>query len=60
MSYYRFNKKEILQKIKKKYSKEHAAENYLLNKEAIRKRYKNMTDEEKQAKKEYQKIITRN
>ena len=53
MNYYQFNEKEILQKAKKKYySKEKAAE-YLLNKEAIQKGYKNMTDKQKQAKKEY-------
>ena len=60
MSYYQFNKKEILQKAKKNYSKENAAEYYLLNKEPIKKRYKNMTDEEKQAKKNIKKIILRN
>ena len=52
MNYYQFNKKEILQKAKKYYSKEKAAE-YLLNKEAIQKGYKNMADKQKQAKKEY-------
>ena len=36
MSDYRFNRQEILQKAKKNYSKEKAAEYYLLNKEAIR------------------------
>ena len=35
MSYY-FNKKEILQKAKEKYSKGKAAEYYLQNKEAIK------------------------
>ena len=35
MSYYQFNKKEILQKAKKRYSKEKAAEYYLQNKEVI-------------------------
>ena len=44
-----------MQKPKKNYSREKAAEYYLLNKEAIKKRYENMTDEEKQTKKEYQK-----
>ena len=44
-----------MQKAKKNYSKEKAAKYYLMNKEEIKKRYKNMTDEEKQAKKEYQK-----
>ena len=59
MSYYQFNRQEILQKAKKNYSKEKAAEYYLLNKEAIKKntknRYKNMTDKEKKQKKKYQK-----
>ena len=54
MSYYQFNKKETLQKAKKNCSKEKAAEYYLLNKEAIKNRYKYMADGEKQAKKEYQ------
>ena len=38
MSYYQFNKKEILQEVKKNYSKEKAVEYYLLNKEATKKR----------------------
>ena len=37
MSFYQFNKKGILQKVKKNYSKEIAAEYYLLNKESIKK-----------------------
>ena len=37
MSYYWFNKKEILQNAKERYSKEKAAEYYLQNKEAIKK-----------------------
>ena len=40
MSYYQFNRQEILQKAKKNYSKEKAAEYYLLNKEAIKERQK--------------------
>ena len=40
MSNYQFNKKEILQKAKKNYSKEKAAKWYLLNKEAIKKKKK--------------------
>ena len=44
MNYYWFNRQEILQKAKEKYSKEKAAEYYTQNKEAIkeksRKRYK--------------------
>ena len=46
MSYYLFNRKGILQKAKKTYSKEKAAEYYLENKEVIkekaRNRYKNL------------------
>ena len=46
MSYYWFNKQEILQKAKERYSKDKAAEYYLENKEAIKekanKRYKNL------------------
>ena len=37
MSYYHFNRQEILQKAKERYSKEKAAEYYLQNKEAIKK-----------------------
>ena len=44
-----------MQKARKNCSKEKAAEYYLLNKEVIKKRYKNMIDEEKEAKKEYRK-----
>ena len=51
MSYYQFNRQNILQKAKERYSKEKAAECYLQNKEAIkeksRNRYKNMSEEEK-------------
>ena len=53
MSYYQFSKNKILRKAKKNYSKEKAGEYYLLNKGVIIKRqkhrYKNVTDEEKQA-----------
>ena len=52
MSYYWFNRKETLQKAKERYSKEKAAEYYLENKEAIKKksrdRYKNLSKEEDQ------------
>ena len=41
MSYYQFNRKEVLQKAKENYSKETAAEYYLKNKEAIKKKSKN-------------------
>ena len=58
MSYYWFNRKEILQKVKERYSKEKAAEYYLQNKEAIKEksknRYKNLSKEEKDKTKEYQ------
>ena len=40
MSYYWFNRKEILQKAKERYFKEKAAEYYLQNKEAIKKSQK--------------------
>ena len=59
MSYYQFNRQEILQKAKERYSKEKAAEYYLQNKEAIkekaRERYKNLPQEEKDKIKEYRK-----
>ena len=63
MSYYWFNKQEVLQKAKKKYSKEKAAQYYAQNKEAIkeksRQHYKNLSQEEKDKIKEYQKKISR-
>ena len=40
MSYYQFNRQEILQKAKEKYSKEEASEYYLKNKEAIKEKSK--------------------
>ena len=40
MRYYRFNRKEILQKAKERYSKEKAAEYYSKNKEAIKEKSK--------------------
>ena len=56
MSYYQFNRQEILQKAKERYSKEKAAEYYLQNKEAIKeKTRKNLSQEEKDKVKEYQK-----
>ena len=36
MNYYWFNREEILQKAKEKYSKKKAADNYKQNKEAIK------------------------
>ena len=51
MNYYWFNKEEILQKAKEKYSIEIATEYYKQNKEAIkeksRERYKNLSQEKK-------------
>ena len=51
MSYYWFNRQEILQKAKERYSKEKAAEYYLQNKESIkeksREHYKNLPEEDK-------------
>ena len=59
MSYYLFNRQEILEKAKKRYSKEKAAGYYSQNKEVIkekaRNRYKNLSEEEKNKIKEYQK-----
>ena len=58
MSYYWFNRKEILQKAKERYSKENAAEYYLENKEVTKEksknRYNNLSKEEKDKIKEYQ------
>ena len=42
MSYYWFNRKEILQKAKERYSKEKAAEYYSQNKEAIKEKSKKL------------------
>ena len=50
MSYYQFNRQEILQKAKDRYSKEKAAEYYLKNKDAIK--------EVKEVKEEKDKIQT--
>ena len=51
MSYYWFNRQEILQKAKGKYFNEKAAEYYSQNKEAIKEKsknqYKNLSKEEK-------------
>ena len=64
MSYYWFNKQENLQKANKKYSKEKAAEYYLKNREVIneksRERYKNLSQEEKDKIKEYQRKNIKN
>ena len=59
MSYYQFNRQEILQKAKERYFKEKDAEYYLKNNEVIkekaREHYKNLSQEEKDKIKEYQK-----
>ena len=64
MSYYQFNRHEILQNAKERYSKEKAAEYYLKNKEAIkekaRDRYKNLSEEEKNKIKYYQEKYIKN
>ena len=63
MSYYQFNREEVLQKAKEKYSngdgKEKAAEYYIANKDVLkekaRNRYRNLSEEEKEAKRKYSK-----
>ena len=67
MSYYWYNRQEILQKAKERYSKEKAAEYYLQTKEAIKEKsrelYKNLSEEEEnkikecQKKKRYQELV---
>ena len=52
MNYYWFNRQEILQKVKEKYSKEKAAEYYKQNKEAIKE--KKLVTRKKDNIKEYQ------
>ena len=51
MSYYWFNRQEILQKAKARYSNEKAGEYYPQNKKAIKEKsrepYKNLSQEEK-------------
>ena len=58
MSYYQFNRREILQTAKERYATEKAAEYYSKNKETIKemskKRYKNVSKQEKDKIKEYQ------
>ena len=58
MSYYWFNRQEIVQEAKEKYSKENVAKYYAQNKEAItaksRQRYKHLSKEKKDKIKEYQ------
>ena len=63
MNYYWFNRQEILQKAKEKYSKEKAAEYYKQNKEAIKEKvkehYENLLQERKDKIKEYERKISR-
>ena len=58
MSYYWFNRQEVLHKTKERYSKQKAAEYYLISKEVIKEKsknqYKNLSQEEKDKIKEYQ------
>ena len=58
MSYYWFNRQEILQKAKERYTKEKAAEYYAQNKEAINEKsrecYKHLSQKEKDKITEYQ------
>ena len=59
MSYYWFNKQELLKKAKEKYDnyKEKAAKYYRDNKDVLkekaRDKYKNLTEEEKELKRQY-------
>ena len=59
MSYYWFNRQDMFQKAKKRYSKEKAAEYYAQNKEVMKEKpieyYKSLSQEEKDKIKEYQK-----
>ena len=59
MSYYQFNRQDILQKAKERYSEEKADQYYLKNKEVkkekARNHYRNLSEEEKNKIKEYQK-----
>ena len=62
MTYYQFNRQEIFQKAKDGYSKEKAAEYFLKNKKAIKEnsknQFKNLSEDEKNKIKEYQKKIS--
>ena len=61
MSYYWFNRQELLQNTKGKYhndgGKEEAAEYYIANKDVLkekaRNKYRNLSEEKKEAKREY-------
>ena len=64
MNYYWFNRQEILQKAKEKYSKEKAADYYAQNKEAMKEnsteRYKNLSQEKKTRLKKIKEKNTKN
>ena len=64
MNYYWFNRQEILQKAKENDSKEKAAQFYKQNKETIKEksteRYKNLSQEQKDKIKGYQKKNIKN
>ena len=60
MNYYWLNRQEIQQKAKDRYSKEKAAQYYAQNKEAIKERYTNFSQEEKDKIKEYQRKNIKN
>ena len=64
MSYYWFNKQEILQKARKTYVKEKAAEYYLQSKKTIKEkatdRYRNLSEKEKIKLKSIKKRSTKN
>ena len=68
MSYYYFNRKNLLQKAKDKYhnfgGKEKAAKYYIRNKEVLKEnainKNRNLSEEEKETKKEYGKDRNRN
>ena len=59
MSYYWLNRQEIFQKAKESYSQEKAVEYHMQNKKVIKEQsrngYKNLSEEEKNKIKEYQK-----
>ena len=59
MSYYLFNRQEILQKAKKRYSKEKAAEYYLQKKEVIKEKARNCYNNCQKKKKTKSKSIKR-
>ena len=59
MNYYLFNKQEILEKAKKTFSKEKAAEYYLQNKEIIKEKAKIVTRTCQKKKKTKSKSIKR-